>query len=57
MSFVILMRNPNGKALTCVTDNDGEDMAEFNSEDEAEQCAEEQMLCKAWGYQVVEVEV
>jgi hypothetical protein len=59
MSYVILVRNPKNKKLFAVTD--GEDTgsfeycAEFGTEQEATDAAHDTTICKAWGYEVVEV--
>lgn len=62
MSYIVLMRNPRGgvgSLMTITSEDDFENqiIAEFDSYDEADECASTQMLCEAWGYQIVEVDV
>jgi hypothetical protein len=55
MNYILITRNPTGKGvLTIMTDDE---ITQFETEEEAEACANEQPLCQAWGYQVVELEL
>jgi hypothetical protein len=53
--FILLSRNPSSNQVVAI--QDGEDIAMFDTYEAAEQCAEDQTLCVAWGYQIVECEV
>jgi hypothetical protein len=53
MSYIIVARNPRTGKLAVITD--GEDVAEFGTEDEAIDAAGNTMICKAWPYHFVEV--
>lgn len=56
MNYILITRNPSRKGiLTIMTDD--EEIAQFETEEEAEACAVQQPLCQAWGYQVVELEL
>jgi len=55
MNYIILTRNPGSNMIVAI-DDDGE-IAMFETEDDALACAHQQVLCKAWGYQIVEVTV
>ena len=58
MNFMIVTRNPNGKGLlTIMTGEDCEEIAQYETEGEAIEAAENQILCEAWGYQIVELEI
>ena len=55
MNYILITRNPNGLGvLTILTDDN---IAQFETKQEAEACASEQPLCQAWGYQVVELDI
>jgi hypothetical protein len=56
MNYILITRNPRGKGILTITTDDG-DVAQFETEEEAEACADQQPLCQAWGYQVVELEL
>jgi hypothetical protein len=53
MSFVILTRNPRTRQLIAITGED--EIAEFKTEEEAAEAAANTTICKAWGYDVIEV--
>jgi hypothetical protein len=56
MGYIITCRNPRTKTLVIVmTDEDDPNPAEFNTEDEAHMAAHNTTICKAWGYEVIEV--
>lgn len=60
MGYVIVSRNPNNKRLIAIVDGaDPESLddriAEFETEQEAIDAADNTTICKAWGYQVVEI--
>lgn len=53
--FIVALRNPrNGKVLTLMEED--ETTSSFATEKEADRVAGESALCRAWGYQVLEVE-
>lgn len=54
-NYIIATRNPRTQKLVLVTNDDGETVAEFESESEAKNAADKTTICKAWGYEVVEV--
>lgn len=55
MTYILLSRNPRVNKLVIVTDGEDNLPAEFESEEEAIDAAHNTTICKAWGYQVVEV--
>lgn len=55
MSYIILTRNPRSKKLIPVVNDDGQTVAEFKSEAEALDAASDTTVCRAWGYDVIEV--
>lgn len=55
MGYVIIIRNPSNKKLLAVTEEDGDAVAEFSSESEANDAAHETTVCRAWGFEVVEI--
>ncbi len=55
MNYIILVRNPHNKRVLCIADDDAPTM--FDTEEEAEDCAKDQALCRAFGYQIVELEI
>lgn len=55
MSFVILTRNPRTGQLIAIARSDDDEIAEFKTEREAVDAAAETTLCRAWGYDVIEV--
>ena len=56
MGYVLFTRNPATKKLIAIVENDDGDISEFKTEDEAEAAANDTTVCKAWGYQVIEVD-
>lgn len=58
MTFILATRNPhNGKLLIVAEADDSyPDLpAEFETEEKAIEAAANTTICKAWGYQIVEV--
>jgi uncharacterized protein YciI len=55
MNYILITRNPTGKGVIAIMT--GDEIAQFETEEEAEACADQQPLCQAWGYQVVELEL
>lgn len=55
-SYILLVRNPQTKKLIPITTDDGETIAEFDSEHSAFDAADNTTVCKVWGYEVVEVD-
>lgn len=55
MNYILITRNPSGLGLLTIMT--GDEIAQFETEEEAETCADQQPLCQAWGYQVVELEL
>ena len=53
--FVILWRNPNNNHVSFVADDAGE-MFNFGSRAEAEKAARHTTVCRAFPYQIVDVE-
>lgn len=57
MGFIVLTRNPSNGAMIAITDSDINDkLAEFATEAEASDAAANVPVCRAWGYQIIEVE-
>lgn len=55
MSYVILTRNPRTRELIAIVGSDDDGIAEFRTEKEAAETAAKTTVCKAWGYDVIEV--
>jgi hypothetical protein len=55
MGYIIVSRNPRGKKIIAVTDDDG-NVAEFGSEEDADQAAANTTMCIGWGYEILKVE-
>jgi len=55
MGYIILSRNPRTGKLVIVTDGDDNVQAECETEEEAIESAHNTTICKAWGYEIVEV--
>lgn len=55
MSFIIVTRNPRTKNLVIVTDGEDNVPAECATEAEAIESAHNTTICKAWGYDIIEV--
>jgi hypothetical protein len=56
MSYIVITRyGLSDRPLAIITDD--ENPVEFETEDAAEKCADENPLCQAFGYQIVEVDV
>jgi hypothetical protein len=55
MSHVIFTRNPRSRGLFIMLASDGDNVMEYATEKEATEFAESRPVCKAWGYQIVEV--
>ncbi len=56
MSCIVLTKNPGTDGVIAITDEDGE-IKVFDTCDEAEDMAQMQTMCVAWGYQIVELEL
>lgn len=62
MGYIIIGRNPNSKRLIVVEKEDAErpdmqEIAEYDTENEAEKTALRMPIFKVWPYQVVEVKL
>lgn len=55
MSYILVSRNPVANKLVIVTDGEDNIPAEFESEEEAIDAAHNTTICRAWGYDIVEV--
>jgi hypothetical protein len=55
MNYIIIVRNPSSHQIMAI--QEGENIAMFETYEAAEECAEDQTLCVAWGYQIVDAEV
>ena len=51
---VILLRNTTSGVVMCIEDDDG--IAVFKNHDEAVACADSQIMCQAFPYQIVELD-
>lgn len=60
MGYIVVSRSPRTNRLIVVTDgaeDSTEDVvAEFATEEEAKERADKVTCCKAWGYEIVEVQ-
>jgi hypothetical protein len=56
MNYIIVTRNPTTKKLAIITDGESDVPAEFEDEREAMDAADETPICKAWGYEILEVD-
>jgi len=56
MNYIIVTRNPNGKGVLAIMGED-DSVMQFETREAAEETASNQVLCRAWGYQIVELEV
>lgn len=57
MSYIVVFRNPSNSCVLVLEDDAFEDAAlEFSSEARARECADNVPACRAWGYQVVEID-
>lgn len=56
MGYILLTRNPKNDRLIAIADDDHGNLAEFGTEIEASDAAHSTTVCKAWGYQIVEVD-
>lgn len=58
VTFIVVTRNPLNKKVVVITKGDDDDLvAEYATEDEAIEMADQQVLCRAWGYRILEVMV
>ena len=57
MSFIIILRCPYTGKLTPVTTGDDDDMAEYPTRDAAEAATTTCMACRAFPYEIIEVEL
>lgn len=58
MGYVIVTRNPRTKQAIAIVEGENgydEHMAEFETEELAEQAAANTTACKAWGFQIIEI--
>lgn len=55
MDFVIVFRNPATGAVGFISD--GDQVAVFKDQDEAERIADDHALLQAWPYEVIEINV
>jgi len=58
MSYIVVTRNPSNKRLIVITNTDDREndlIAEFPDEAAAHEMAVKQIVCSAWGYDVLEV--
>lgn len=55
MTFILATRNPRTKQLIVITGDDQENVAEFQTESEANAVAMALPLCGAWGFEAVEI--
>jgi hypothetical protein len=53
-NYVIAVRNPRSKRLSFIMKDD-ETVAEFESEEDAREAADNTTICKAWGFELVEI--
>ena len=59
MGYVIVTRNPRNNQVIAITEGESEfdeHLAEFKTEAEADEAANDTAACKAWGYQIIEVD-
>lgn len=59
MEYIIVARNPSNRKLIAILDFPGthrECVAEYSSEDAAYEAAKEIPICRAWSYEIVEVD-
>lgn len=59
MGYVIITRNPRSKQAIAIVEGDNgydEHMAEFETEEAANEAAAHTTVCKAWGYQIIEID-
>jgi hypothetical protein len=56
MGYILVARNPRNQKLVVITGEDGETVAEFETESEANAVAMAVPVCEAWGYQALAVE-
>lgn len=54
MGYLIATRNPRTKKLVIITEGEGDDVAEFETEEAASDAASNTTICKAWGYELIE---
>lgn len=56
MTYILVSRNPRTGKLVIVTDGEDNVPAEFQDFEDAVDAAGDTTICKAWGYDVVEIE-
>ena len=56
MDHIILVRMNNDQ-IVAIMDDEGDYLAVFESENDAHACAYNSMICKTFGYQIVELEI
>lgn len=56
MSYIIVCKNPGANKVFAITDADDEWVAaQFKTEREAEAAARNTTVCRAWPYEIVEI--
>jgi hypothetical protein len=59
VGYVLITRNPRTKQAIAIVEGENgydEHIAEFETEDKAIEAAHNTTACKAWGYQIVEID-
>ena len=54
MSYIILVRNPRNDGIIAISDETGDEIAVYETEEEAEEAARHITVCQAWPYVIVE---
>lgn len=61
MSCIIIVRNPQNQKLIAIENGEtagaGDVLAEWDTEDEAHEAAKTIPVCRAWGYDVLELNI
>jgi hypothetical protein len=55
MSYIIVARNPMNKLIVTMNEDEWDRIAEFDTEEAADEIASSHPLFCAWGWQVLEV--
>lgn len=56
MGFVLITRNPRTNKAIAIVNADDDLISEFPTEAAATEAANNTTACKAWGYQIVEID-
>lgn len=56
MECIILYRNTNSDKVRALTEGDEDDIAVFPHHDAAVECAEHHPMCRAYPYQIVDLD-